>query len=417
LTLPDKLNFIVDLNGYGGVNSGYSVTRGTPEYRALVRAYHRMAHLHRTNLDILGYSHSGSVQPDYSPPLTGQGAATRVADWTGWDAHFGPLVSGSAFADLPRASMPITNMYLNLFENWPGVMQDYQWNNYPRATSTEEYKQIIALHAVEAGPIEQGFSDSYKDRFSAVARDFAEHLRERGWTQTRYLIYLNNKHIYRDPARGSANGVSWWLLDEPNYRDDYRALSFFGHLAKRWLDEYPDVQILFRTDISYIDFMRDLLTGQIDLNCISKRFFSKNRYLIDHRNRFGQEYWNYSSTNHPRDTNVSMRSWCWRVWLNGGDGLLPWNAVRGAGAWDRAEQLTVFYPGSKLGVNEPFASLRLKAYRRGQQDVEYLVLLAEKEGWDREGLSKVITDALDLQQAKDAELEGLRLRVAKALLE
>jgi hypothetical protein len=189
---------------------------------------------------------------------------------------------------------------------------------------------------------------------------------------------------------------------------------------------------LFRTDISRVEWIRDLLAGQIDLNCISKRFFDKNRYLTEDRYRFGREFWNYASTNHPRTSNVSMRAWCWRVWLNGGDGLLPWNAVRGAAAWERAEPLTVFYPGTRFGKDEPFASLRLKAYRRGQQDIEYLVLLAQQHGWDREAVTVSMEKALDLsggvtalsdedagtvnfRNVKDAQFEDLRLRAAQVI--
>ena len=420
-SLPDKLNFVVDLNCYGGVNSGYDMRRGTPEYRKLVRAYHRLAHLHRTNLNVLGYSHSGSVEPDYSPALAGDGSDTRIVSWDDWDAHFGPLLDGSAFGDLPRAWVPITNMYLNLFENWPGDLHtSYKWDNYPRPATTDEYKELIARHGLEAGAIEEGFSQAYQDRFSIVALQFAQHLRERGWTNTRYQVYFNNKYFYKDPAPPyGGRGVSWWLLDEPNHRDDARAVSFFGHLAKRWLGEYPDVPVVLRTDISYIDFMRDLLAGQIDLNCTSKRFFTKNRYLMDNRERFGREYWNYSSTNHPRVTNVSMRAWCWQVWLGGGEGLAPWNTVVGAEAWQRAEPLTVFYTGSKFDKNEPLASLRLKAYRRGQQDLEYLILLAQKPGWDREAVTQAISEAAarGLAQASDSEFDALRSRVAQALAE
>jgi hypothetical protein len=434
LTLPDELNFLVDLNAYGGVNGGYDIRRGTPEYHKLLQAYHRVAHLNRANLDVLGYSHSGTVEPDQAPPLEGEGAETRVASWKDWDAHFGPLVSGAAFADLPRASVPVPIIYLALFENWPGDLRKMYKSNIPeRAQNEADYRKLIARHALESGPIEEGFPRQYQDRFSAVARQFAEHFRERHWTKTKYQIFFNDKYYYKDPTRGSGNGVSWWLMDEPNHRDDYRALSFFGWLGKRWLSNYPDVPMVFRADISYIDFIRDQLAGQIDIDCTSQHFWTKNRYLMDNRDRFGRTYWNYASTNHPRDTNVGMRAWCWRAWVGGADGIVPWNTVRGAEAWDRAEPLTVFYVGKKFGLDEPFDCLRLKAFRRGEQDAEYMALLARKKGWDREAVARAIAGSLDLSEQTgrqseedagsirfdrldDAQLDQLRLRIAAALL-
>ncbi|HUS05737.1 MAG TPA: hypothetical protein VMZ52_05560 [Bryobacteraceae bacterium] len=433
-SLPDNLNFIVDLNAYGGVNGGYDIQRGTPEYHKLLQAYHRVAHLNRTNLDILGYSHSGTTEPEQAPPLQGEGAATKVASWKNWDAHFGPLVSGSAFADLPRASVPVPTLYLALFENWPADLRKmYKYNITEKPQTKAEYQQLIARHGLEAGAIEEGFPREYQDRFSAVARDFAEHLRGNKWTRTKYQIFFNDKYYYKDPTLSkSAAGVSWWLLDEPNHHDDYRALSFFGWLGKRWLTAYPDVPLVFRADISYVEFMRDQLAGQIDINCTSQHFFTKNRYLMDNRHRFGGSYWNYATTNHPRETNVGMRAWCWRAWVTGADGVVPWNTVRGMEAWDRAEPLTVFYVGKKFGVNEPFESLRLKAFRRGQQDVEYMNLLAHKKGWDREAVERAVAGSLDLseevgrQYEEDAgairfdridntQIDQLRLRVAAAL--
>jgi hypothetical protein len=432
LRLPDRLNFTVDLNCYSSVASGYDVKLGTPEYRMLEQAYHRMAHLHRTNLDVLGYHHDGSTVADHAPPLEGEGSNTRVQSWRDWDLHWGALLDGSAFADLPRAGVPVPAMYLPFFEDWPGdLRKSYRFNDYPIAKTEDEFKNIVTRHALAASPIEEAFSKEYQDRYSAVVGEFAEHIRQRGWRNTRYFVYFNNKYYYKRPSQGG-RGVSWWLMDEPNHRDDVRATSFLAYLTKRNLDKYPDVPIFLRTDISRVEWIRDLLAGQIDLNCISKRFFDKNRYLQDDRHRFGKEYWNYASTNHPRDSNVSMRAWCWRVWLNGGDGLLPWNAVRGSAAWDRAEPLTVFYPGTKFGKSEPFGSLRLKAYRRGQQDIEYLVLLAQQRGWDRDAVTMAMDKALDLsgrvkaeseedagtisfRNIKDTQLEDLRLRAAQAM--
>jgi hypothetical protein len=433
IRLPDELNFVVDLNCYSGVNSGWNPERGTAEYRKLEHAYHRMAHLHRANLDVLGYSHDGSTVPDHAPPLEGEGAETKVSSWTDWDLHFSPILDGSAFADLPRASVPVTALYLPFFENWPGsVRRDYKYDNPVIPGSQEEYQQIITRHALEAEPVHRSFSQSYQDRYVAVTRQFAEHIQENGWTGTRFTVYFNNKYYWKQPSQGG-RGVSWWLMDEPNHRDDVLAAGFLGYLTKKGLQNHPGVPILFRTDISRVEWIRDLMPGQIDLNCISQRFFQKNRYLMNDRHRFGEEYWNYATTNHPRESNVSMRAWCWRVYLNGGDGLLPWNAVRGARAWEKAEQLTVFYPGNKFGVQQPFASMRLKAYRRGQQDVEYLILLAKKHGWDRDAVTHAASMALDLtadiamESAEDAgqirfqsitnsDLEELRWRVASAYL-
>jgi len=429
LALPDKLSFVVDLNCYSGVEGP---KRGTPEYRAVEHAFHRMAHLHRTNLDVLGYSQDGTTVPDHAPPLSGEGAGTRVADWTNWDAHWGPLVSGELFKDLPRAGVPVEAMYLPFFEHWPGDLHKHYMPDDPAVPKTpQEYEALIARHTLNAGPIEEEFSTTYQDRFSAVALDFARHIKSRGWnTHTKYFVYFNNKYYRKRPPAG--DGIGWWLLDEPNHRDDFRAISFLGWLAMRRLGEEPGSNIIFRTDISRIDWMRDLLTGQVDLNAISRRFHEKPRLLQDRR-RVGTQLWNYATTNHPRDTNVMLRAWAWRVWLNGGNGLLPWVATRTQNAWERSETLTVFYSGAKFGQTEPFASLRLKAYRRGQQDMEYLNLLAKSRGWSRDVLTRAVREALDLSadvdekseedagtlrfaRIQDRDLETLRRRVINALV-
>jgi len=430
--LPDKLDFLVDLNCYGGVNAGWNMKRGTTEYRALEIAYHRLAHLHRANLDVLGYNHDGSVDADHAPALTGSGADTRISDWSGWDALFGPIVGGSAFRDLPRAGVPVPVVYLPFFENWPGdFRRGYKWDD-PTVPRTEaEYQALITKHALTAGPIEEGFTQEYKERARTVAEQFAAHIKERGWMKTRYMVFFNDKHYFKRPSQGS-RGISWWLMDEPNYRDDVRALSYLGNLFMSGAAKHPDVPFVFRADISRVEWVRDLLAGQLDIDCTSQDLFYKNRFMLDNRNRFGKEYWHYSSTNHPRESNVAMRAWAWKAWLAGADGIVPWNTVRGAEAWNRAEPLTVFYVGAKFGSKEPFGSLRLKAFRRGEQDIEYLVLLSQRAGWSRDAVTHAVTNILDLsgefkqtyaedagrfdyRRVPDSQLESVLSRVVQAL--
>ncbi len=433
LVLPDQLDFLVDLNCYGGVDSGWNIKRGTPEYRQLEIAYHRMAHLNRANLDVLGYNHDGRVDPDHVPLLSGTGGQSRVSDWSGYDSLFGPLLDGSAFEDLPRAGVPVPVVYLPFFEGWPGdYRRGYKWDD-PTIPQTEaQYQQLITKHALTAGPIENGFTREYKDRAVTVAEQFARHIIEKNWLKTRFMVFFNDKYYFKRPAQGG-QGISWWLMDEPNHRDDSRAMSYLSSLFLSGTSKYPVAPIVYRIDLSRVEWARDLLTDQIDIDCTSQHLFSHPRHMLDNRPRFGKEFWHYSSTNHPRTSNVSMRAWAWKAWLGGADGIVPWLTVHGYGAWDRADPLTVFYVGTKFGSKEPFGSLRLKAFRRGQQDVEYLVMLAHREGWGRDGVTHAVAGALDFsgqfkqsyaedagtmdyRHIKDATLEDLRRRVARALL-
>ena len=100
--LPDRLSFVPQMNAYG-----------LPDGQET--AYYRMAHEHRTCLNCLRYSWQGRVSDGCAPQVAADGSW----DWTAWDRRFGPLLNGSAFADLPRGRTPVDNFYLPLNENWP----------------------------------------------------------------------------------------------------------------------------------------------------------------------------------------------------------------------------------------------------------------------------------------------------------
>ena len=76
------------------------------------------------------------------------------------------------------------------------------------------------------------------------------------------------------------------------------------------------------------------------------------------------------------EANMQPVGWCLDAWTLGSDGVLPWQTVGSADSWKRADPLALFYPGRDPGA-APVPSLRLKAFLRGQQDVEYLTLLAQ----------------------------------------
>ena len=82
---------------------------------------------------------------------------------------------------------------------------------------------------------------------------------------------------------------------------------------------------------------------------------------------------------------------------------LPWQTIGTADSWQRADELSLFYPG--LGrsnrsrpnaVPTPIPSIRLKAYRRGQQDVEYLEIWSRLSNEPRWAVGEQVRAALKL---------------------
>jgi hypothetical protein len=386
LLLPDTLSFQLDLNAYGA-----------PEGTAASElAYQRMAHEHRATLSILGYSQSGTPHAGYVPPLEGAGKTIRVKDWTEFDQRFGPYFDGSAFADLPRKAIPVEHAYLPFCEGWPADIRAH----YHYTPTVLTYPGIIVEHALKAPTIEQAFDSTFKDEMEAIVRQFAEHFQQKGWTRTRFEFFMNDKYYFRDPKQGG-RGSSWWLLDEPMNRDDWLALQFFGGLFKDALKSVawasgPRPQMIFRADVSRPQWQRDWLNGLVDLECVSGEFFSKNQRCLAMKKAQDVTFWNYASGNDIRMTNLTEDAWALKAYLAGADGIVPWDSIGSDEAFLNPTPTALLYPGRRFGVAGPLASLRLKALRRGQQDVEYMALLARSKGWARSQIAAWVEQVLSL---------------------
>ena len=186
--MPDHLSFLPEMNCYG-----------LPENE---RDYYRLAHRHRTVLNRLPYNQNGQMQDGCAPRWDSR---RLDLDWSAWDRRFGPLLDGSAFADLPRKSVPVECFYLPLHENWPSPMEGNYNGDYWA---------------------DRAFPESYRRAFVAAARQIAAHVQAKGWTETLFQGFLNNKNNFK--ARGWSRGSSPWLLDEPANFQDYWALRYFA---------------------------------------------------------------------------------------------------------------------------------------------------------------------------------------------
>jgi len=371
--LPDELSFRVELNSYG-----------TPGGEA-ERNYYRLAHLYRCCVNHLPYSQSGHVSAGCAPKLVGD----RL-DWSAWDARFGPYLDGSAFADLPRAGVPLGEFYLPLHENWPGDVRK-AWNGNYWA--------------------DDAFPEWYRTLFVNVCRQFAQHFRAKGWTRTQFQFYLNNKNSWK--VEGSRSGSSPWVLDEPEDQKDFAALAWFARAFHQGIDEVKgDVDLVFRIDISRPQWQRNTLSGLVGLAVVSQSSFGRyNRMVRERAERNGEMLFSYGSPNELDQSNTRMVGWAVRAWCRGADGILPWQTMGRDASWDDADRLAVLYPAKKrFGYDGAYPSLRLLALRRGQQDVEYVnALLRSKPGLHRGELARAIVVALGLADEQTGGIEAFDL--------
>lgn len=354
-TLPDFLSFLPEMNCYGlPTNEG---------------AYYRLAQVHRTVLNRLPYSQRGTMADGCAPRWDG-----RDLDWSAWDRRFGPYLDGSAFRDVPRSNVPLECFYLPLHENWPMPI-DPNYNGDPWA--------------------DRAFTEPYRRTQIEVTRKIAEHFAERGWHDTIFQIYLNNKNSFK--KRGWSRGSSPWILDEPAHFQDFWALRWFGGLYHEGLTgTSSSVKMLFRCDISRPQWQRDLLDGVLDYAVVGRAMRRYQRLVMDRKQELGQVVLEYGSTNPIQASNMQPAAWCVDAWSLGCDGVLPWQTVGRSDSWKKADTLSLFYPGEYVGQKQPVASIRLKAYRRGQQDVEYLTLLTKVTGQPRWAVEQRVRELLQL---------------------
>jgi hypothetical protein len=334
-TLPDALSFLPEMNAYG--------------LPASERGYYRLSHRNRTFVNVVPYSQSGKVADGWAPVWK-----NGRFDWSAWDERFGPYFSGTAFADLPRKGVPLPAFYLPMHENWPMPMEgNYNGDYWADRAFPKHYLQAL----VEA------------------SRQFAEHLSARAWNKTLFLGFLNNKVDFK--KNGWSRGSSPWTLDEPSSFQDYWALRYFGSaFHEGWKQARGTAKLVFRADISRPMWQRDSLDGLLDYNVVSGEFRRYRRMVLDRKRDQGQVLLEYGAPNAVEDSNVHGAAWCVDAWSLGADGVVPWLTIGTDDAWTAAETTCLFYP-PRGGESDPTPSVRLKSYLRGEQDVEYLTLLAE----------------------------------------
>jgi hypothetical protein len=237
----------------------------------------------------------------------------------------------------------------------------------------------------------------YDAAVRAMLREFAGHFEANGWTATNLMFFING-------------------LDEPTKPEAIDAIRYFGELAK----SVRAPRVYYRTDVNHLrdidsvipgwtsQMMLDKLAPVIDL-WVSVADFKRTDFavLLERKKRDPRQVVWFYQNREPSvggytldDETIGLATWPVIAWKYGLDGAILWeccyagpsknvwvdpnNSVSGSkGIVHNLAALVMYppYPGS-AEMTEPIAGIRLKSFRRGAQDYEYLRLLENAAGRD-----------------------------------
>ncbi len=211
----------------------------------------------------------------------------------------------------------------------------------------------------------------------------------------------------------------FYPLDEPRTEEDYNTLKSMC-IKIHSIDPNLKITSPFYTR-PYFDKEKtifDYMVGYLNLWCVQSGHYDNEEimYRIKERQDAGEEAWWYVCVGpsgpyanffvHQRD-GIKHRILFWQMRKYNITGLLYWattywNAKVGtADPWTDIATIkdinpsiygdgSLFYPGSKIGIDGPVSSQRLEIIRDGFEDYEYLWMLEEKFG------SVVVENFVDL---------------------
>jgi Domain of unknown function (DUF4091) len=364
-TLSDDYACEVALNNYGSIGRKGSSAR---------LRYYQMARRHRMTI----HEHYIGTK------VAGTGARMRGV-WDEYDAEMGKYFSGDAF----------TAKY---DYRGPGEGKPLRWVYLPF--------EILRGHAWPM-PADKLHTSEYDDAVRAMLRDFTAHFETRGWTKTDLMFFING-------------------LDEPTKPESLRDIRYFGELVK----SVGAPRVHYRSDINHLHDIASVIPGWteekmfaelspvVNLWCAVGDFKRTDfSLLLAHKQRDPKQVVWFYQNREPSvggytldDETIGLATWPVIDWKYGLDGAVLWeccfmgpsqnvwvdpnNTVnRGREVQHNLAALVMYppYPGRE-GIAEPVAGIRLKSFRRGAQDYEYLRLLENAIG--RNGAMKILDEVM-----------------------
>ncbi len=218
----------------------------------------------------------------------------------------------------------------------------------------------------------------------AALKELAAYLREKGWLKKAYF----------------------YVVDEPISQDQYDLLRERAARLHAADPEFKVVVPYFREPAFAAEGgASGLLTGVCDIWCPKVHFYQED--FLTGRQRLGEEVWWYVcwepgapyANLYVDMAGIDHRALFWQQAHYRVQGFLYWSTTHWTPQHGTADPWTdmatvkslsptvygdgsLLYPGAKVGIDGPVGSIRLKLIRAGLEDVEYLRMLEEREGWD-----------------------------------
>jgi hypothetical protein len=324
----------------------------------LIQQYYRIFYENRGVYDVLGYGHSGDIEPGFAPELAGTGTEKHIVSWDKFDRLFGPVLDGSAFAGTRRGPHPIPYLYLPVNPTWPA---NYLWWGEP----------------------------GYQAEFTNVVREMENHFREKGWTTTTFEVFFNQKKRYK--------GFEW-DGDEQRFPKDMRYFLVYRDLLTESLPKNTPVNFILRADVSWM--MKEqfhVLKNAIQMWCASGGMFVWYLDELPALKQLGDTVWIYGGTPPVQDVSTAIATDPLRAWIYGVSGFERWLTVipgpHPFQALSDGGTTTLVYSGERFGIEGPIPSIRLKLQRNTIQDLD--LLDAEAKRGDRETIQGQVVNLFD----------------------
>lgn len=349
-----------------------------------------------------------NYDPPWRPAKEGQ---TFV--WEGFDEAYGPAINGSLYKQGPRAGVPI-DLFVLPFDpklDRPDAKGAGRGGNWPIPAPTKNNNWEV------------DFTPEYVAQFKALLQDASAHFAEK-YPNTTLAVFqdsLDEPGFHKaapEVAMGQLRSLQGYMkiVRELNLKNVIYKFDVGSGFDKNRLDLDGNGKAEGATDVVAA------LTG-VDLWNINGMCIDLD--VLQPAIKRGAKVWFYNGFE-PRvgptviaTEAVGPRTWPWVVFTSRMHGSCKWYFLEGAGPTEKPwttggsrvnpGDALFMYPGNELGLPDTiFSSMRLKAYRRGMQDYEYLHAVAVKDGDDKRamafsvrGASRPMTGSLAMKDFQD----------------